>query len=47
MIFRALSSQLEFSVFFQESHLGFQFWTFINVHFHFWRRLSGKFIHPI
>ena len=33
MEMRALSSQLGFSVFFQKSLLGFQFWTFIFVHF--------------
>jgi hypothetical protein len=30
---RALWSKSDFEVFFPKSHLGFQFWTFIFVHF--------------
>jgi len=44
---RALSSQLEFSVFFQKSLLGFQFWTFIFVHFSKPNSLFGKELQTI
>jgi hypothetical protein len=47
MKMRALSSQSDLRAFFHKSLLGFQFWTFINVHFHFWPRLSEKFVNPI
>jgi len=39
---RALSSQVVFRVFFSKSLLGFQFWTFIFVHFSKPNSLFGK-----
>ena len=41
---RAFSSQLGFSTIFSKSILGFQFWTFIFVHFSKPNSLFGFFI---
>jgi hypothetical protein len=42
MKMRALSSQSQVRMFFHKSHLGFQFWTFIFVHFSKPNLLFGK-----
>jgi hypothetical protein len=39
---RALSSHPQVQAFFQKSHLGFHFWTFIFVHFSKPNSLFGK-----